>query len=413
MATRHLLGNGLILALATASSLAFSGTAWGQTIELGPIYDPNGLNSYWRLSPATWTQSNSKAIQLFGCGLATIADDNENEFVRVNVINGGVPRGSWIGLNGPCPNFGWVCGPSVSYRHWAAGEPHCQVSCNIGPDNYVVMGGDGSWNNTLNDNAACYGGTNPGGVVKLACPDRVLTGPPGQVIVPINGTLDLQVSISGNPVSLRWRRNGVNLDNGNSGCGSFIQGVSTLHLTITNFCPGDQGPYDLVIQTSCRPTFLSPSSQVYLQGSQPGPTILAKEPSLPENVPFSNPSGIAFLRVVWSENVLFSAADITVTRSGGAAVPFTASGSGSQVMMITFDQPLFNDVYAVTILDSVVALNGSPIDGDNDGNAGGNAQLSLAHQAAQPACIGDLNNDRAVDLADLAEILGRYGLPCQ
>ena len=57
--------------------------------------------------------------------------------------------------------------------------------------------------------------------------------------------------------------------------------------------------------------------------------------------------------------------------------------------------------------DSVVSSSSAfPIDGDNDGIAGGDLVVSLVHR-----CPADLNGDGLVNGADLGLLLGGWG-PC-
>ena len=67
---------------------------------------------------------------------------------------GGSPRSLWIGLNDAQSegNFAWVSGESLTYTHWAPGEPN-----NNGDEDYVHIfppfdgqGRDGFWNDSAN-----------------------------------------------------------------------------------------------------------------------------------------------------------------------------------------------------------------------------------------------------------------------
>lgn len=149
-------------------------------------------------------------------------------------------------------------------------------------------------------------------------------------------------------------------------------------------------------------------------GSVPGPTLIAREPSLPPGIPFTNVGGIASTRLIWSAPVLFSPSDIAITDAGGAPVPFAASGSGSAFTLLSFGAPLADDAYMITVQDSAHALNGTPIDGDNDGIAGGDAVLNLVHATCTPApaCPADFNGDGQANIQDFLAYLAAFAQGC-
>jgi hypothetical protein len=143
-------------------------------------------------------------------------------------------------------------------------------------------------------------------------------------------------------------------------------------------------------------------------GNEPGPAILCSEPSVPGG---SRLTGAALdsLRIIFSEAVSFDDGDITIGNANGDPVAFDATGSGTQFMLIALGEELYADEYTVIIADAVTSVaTGQPLDGDNNGVAGGAAILTFEHQ-----CTADLNGNGEIDLSDLGELLSVYGTSCK
>ncbi len=129
-----------------------------------------------------------------------------------------------------------------------------------------------------------------------------------------------------------------------------------------------------------------------------GPQIIMQEPKVPLEKPFTNEEGLVSLRIFWNEAVQFDNNDVEILNEDSQSVDFSASGSGSQFMIIAFGEMLLNDKYTITIHDTVAsALTGDPIDGDEDGLAGGDAVIVMEHRKRS-----DFDNDNDVDFTDLA-----------
>ncbi|HYE60667.1 MAG TPA: lectin-like protein [Phycisphaerales bacterium] len=140
----------------------------------GPIHNDANNSDYYLYDrgpagPMLWTDAEAFAVSLGG-HLASIADAEENEFVRSQVVNfGGVDRRAWIGLNDAASinNYVWSDGTPVNFLNWAAGEPNHAN----GTEFYAEMlGGNGLWNDQDND-----GPTGPGcftivEIAGVACP---------------------------------------------------------------------------------------------------------------------------------------------------------------------------------------------------------------------------------------------------
>ena len=115
--------------------------------------------------------------------------------------------------------------------------------------------------------------------------------------------------------------------------------------------------------------------------------------------------GVSFERILFSEAVLFNEEDVTITDADGEPVGFDVSGSNSPFMLISFGEPLLNDIYTITIADTVVSADGEiPIDGDNDGESGGDAVIVMEHR-----CRHDGDNNGAIATPDLLDLLGNWG----
>ena len=131
-----------------------------------------------------------------------------------------------------------------------------------------------------------------------------------------------------------------------------------------------------------------------------GPTVIMQEPKVESDGVHTNSSGVSNLRLLWNERILFDNTDVSITNANDVAVPLGVSGSNSQFMIIVFGETLLNNKYTITIHDSVISsLTGTPIDGDNDGTAGGDAVIVMEHRERH-----DSDNDNDIDLVDLSAL---------
>jgi len=136
--------------------------------------------------------------------------------------------------------------------------------------------------------------------------------------------------------------------------------------------------------------------QIRALGDEPGPLVLCRDPSVPPGSSITG-AAVSALRLLFSEPVTFSDADVAITNGAAQAVAFDASGSGSQFMIIALGQPLDGDTYTVTVTDSVRSVaTGRLLDGDGDGHEGGDHSFTLSHVSRN----ADLDADGDVDLAD-------------
>ncbi|MBZ0171663.1 MAG: hypothetical protein K8E66_04720 [Phycisphaerales bacterium] len=170
--------------------------------------------------------------------------------------------------------------------------------------------------------------------------------------------------------------------------------------THTTWATGFVGIDSLSISPDGNSMYVGDLNGVWLvraAGNEPGPVVLTHEPN---DAGGSHLTGepTAFFRVIFNEAVSFTDSDVTITNSNGDPVGFDASGSASQFMLIGLAEPLHRDAYTVTIADTVTAIaTGEPLDGDNDGFAGGDAVLVFTHR-----CEADLSEPEGLlDLSDI------------
>ena len=126
----------------------------------------NGLR-YVAFATSTWTAAEATA-QLLGAHLVSIADAEENEWIRANfgTING-VTQRIWIGATdeGTEGQWRWSDGTPLAFTNWNSGEPN-----NAGnAEHYAEMLGiQGTWNDMPNSGGSFahigvikVGGTTP------------------------------------------------------------------------------------------------------------------------------------------------------------------------------------------------------------------------------------------------------------
>lgn len=128
-----------------------------------------------------------------------------------------------------------------------------------------------------------------------------------------------------------------------------------------------------------------------------GPVVQMVSPAVPAGGSFTDEGGLETVRLAFSEPVGFDASRVSVTNGNGDAVSATLEGSGTRVMTIHFAEPMANDSYTLRVKDSVLGmLSIAPIDGDADGQPGGDYVLTLNHHRR-----ADANADGTVDAVDL------------
>ncbi|GMU80434.1 MAG: hypothetical protein AMXMBFR47_03050 [Planctomycetota bacterium] len=120
----------------------------------GPIVNPANGHTYYLLPPTDWATAEGAGIGLGG-HLAAIADEAENDWVRLNMLSwDGRARTAWIGFNDELNEgvFEWTSGDPVTYSNWNEGEPNDAV----GGEDYTEMQSSGGWND-LNGTQLLYG----------------------------------------------------------------------------------------------------------------------------------------------------------------------------------------------------------------------------------------------------------------
>jgi len=134
-----------------------------------------------------------------------------------------------------------------------------------------------------------------------------------------------------------------------------------------------------------------------------GPQPLMLEPQTLDDDVHTGTMGVPHVRVLWSEPVRFTQADVSIADEDGHPVAFTALGNLSPIVLVFFHQPLLHDRYVVTVADSATGLMGEPIDGDRDNVAGGKAVIVIEHRKRH-----DADNNNLIDLEDLANIAAAW-----
>ena len=151
------------------------------------------------------------------------------------------------------------------------------------------------------------------------------------------------------------------------------------------FATGFMGIFSISASEDGNSLFVSDGNGVFRirpDTPEPGPTLVMREPKVEPDDVHSGPSGVSTERLLFSESIVFMDDDLSVLNAWGQAVPFSASGSGSQFLAISFGEPLKNDTYTITVSDDVVGLSsGLQIDGNDDGVAGGDLVIVMKHRS--------------------------------
>lgn len=180
--------------------------------------------------------------------------------------------------------------------------------------------------------------------------------------------------------------------------------------THTTWATGFVGIDSLSISPDGESMYVADLNGVWLirpAGNEPGPAIVATDPSVPSGSTITG-DPVDALRVVFTEPVSFTDTDVTIANSAGQPVAFDASGSGSQFMIIGLAAPLSGDDYTVNLAETITSVStGQPLDGDNDGIAGGDATLTFTHR-----CLADDNQDGNVTPADFNAWIINFNAGC-
>jgi len=179
----------------------------------------------------------------------------------------------------------------------------------------------------------------------------------------------------------------------------------------TVFASGFNGIQSITIDESSGYMYVSDQDAIYKIWA-PGPTIVMQEPKTVNDGVFTDANGVPSVRLLWSDPVTFAEfGDASVTYTEGEFVydvnDPSLSGSGSEIMTITFEEPLQYGEFTITIADTVVSeATGSAIDGDGDGVTGGDAVIVMEHRLRE-----DLDNNNYIDLSDLAGLAEKWLWP--
>jgi hypothetical protein len=119
--------------LGFVSILIFIPTPFARaSIIAGPVVNPANGHSYYLLTSASWSVSETAANALGG-HLATIRNQAENDFVYNNFSSlAGSGTNLWTGFFDPilndgaahASNFRWISGEPITYTNWGTNEPN-------------------------------------------------------------------------------------------------------------------------------------------------------------------------------------------------------------------------------------------------------------------------------------------------
>lgn len=136
----------------------------------------------------------------------------------------------------------------------------------------------------------------------------------------------------------------------------------------------------------------------------PGPQVIMRSPQAAPGGVHTNESGVGSVRLLFDQPINFDSGDVGVSNEDAQNVTAYATGSGSPFMIITFAEVLLADRYTIAISDSAVSADGgAPIDGDQDGNAGGDYIFTMEHRNRV-----DPDNDNDIDFDDLALLADQW-----
>lgn len=172
----------------------------------------------------------------------------------------------------------------------------------------------------------------------------------------------------------------------------------------TEFASGFNGIQSITIDESGGYMYVSDIDAVY-KIWMTGPTIVMQEPKTVNDGVFTDTDGVASLRLLWSEPILFSDDDVYVEDQWQQEVDVSLSfDSDTQIMTIEFARSLQYDKFTITIADTVICEEtGCKIDGDGDGLSGGDAVIVMEHRLRE-----DLDGDNYIDMIDLAMLAEKW-----
>ncbi|MCP4713430.1 MAG: hypothetical protein GY869_32775 [Planctomycetes bacterium] len=139
-------------------------------------------------------------------------------------------------------------------------------------------------------------------------------------------------------------------------------------------------------------------------GTSRGPQFIMRSPQVAVGDVHTNVDGVGSVRLLFDEPIIFDSGDVTVRNEENQNVNAFATGSSSEFMVVTFSSVLQFDKYTITIHDSVKSAGTiAPIDGDNDGTAGGDYVFTMEHRERH-----DSDDNNFINLLDLANFANKW-----
>ena len=235
------------------------------------------------------------------------------------------------------------------------------------------------------------------------------------VLAVCNGSdVTLSVTATGTaPFTYQWRRGTTDLADGGN-----ISGSNSATLTIDAASTADAGSYNCLVTGSCG-SAITPAATLNVNSNPTFAHHPANQTANPgDSLAFSvMPNGSYYnFTYQWRKNgiTLVNGAEISGANSQYLAIdPVQAGDAGSYDCIVTG----ITTGCTATSNAGTLTVNGPPCIGDlNDDHAVGLADLSVLlsnYGALNPAAAdGDLDGNGAVDLADLSQMLSLYGNTC-
>ena len=343
----------------------------GTATAAGPMVNPATGRRHTMLAASGWIVAETYAEEM-GQTIVTVRSDRENEFLRRSFgasVPGLGPVNLWIGLNDLAVpgTYAWASGDPFAYAHWAPGEPNSPII----NENYGMMMTNGLW-------ADVYGNVPTRAVLEEG--GHAVCGAGGPFNLPHGPGCDLEsccnlvCEIDSYCCSVAWDMTCVN------------EAVARCNPVVV------VGP---IVDPANRHTYYGVTGALWTEserfanamgGHLAVPNDAAENAWLTAN--FLNVPNGFISAMIGVHDQLKEGTFQAVDAIGGAAVayaPWSAgepNNQGNEDMVHLLPAGTWNDLTRYSIQPAIIEV----------------------------PCLGDLNNDAAVDASDLAILLGAWGV---